>query len=333
MGGLLDRQGRYDDAMAAFLEAKALLRPDAAPHTAGLRSFRARLKEMSATISADMLQRWFDLGQAFQPPRRLALLCGHPRSGTTLLEQVLDSHPDIVSAEETDIFHDDAYVPLTRGLLDGALMLAVLESAQIGALQQSRENYFRSMELSLGNPIAGRLLIDKNPSLTFLIPVLIRVFPETKFLVALRDPRDVCLSCFMQPFMPLGQTTSAFLSLEGTVEEYTSLMDIWRTVAPRMRNPYLEVRYEDMVEDLESVARRVLEFLGIPWDARVLRFDEHARQKLVRSPTYADVAKPVFKTAVGRWRNYQKYIEPHLDKLSPFVKAFGYESLGKRGKF
>jgi len=73
------------------------------------------------------------------------------------------------------------------------------------------------------------------------------------------------------------------------------------------------------------VARRTLDFLGVAWDERVLRFDEHARQKLVRSPTYADVTKPVFKTAVGRWRHYQKYLEPHLAKLEPFVKAFGYE--------
>ena len=96
-------------------------------------------------------------------------------------------------------------------------------------------------------------------------------------------------------------------------------------MAPRMRNPHLEVRYEEMVQDLESVSRRVLEFLGVPWDSRVLRFDEHARQKLVRSPTYADVTKPIFKGAVGRWRNYQKYLEPWLPTLEPFVKAFGYE--------
>jgi hypothetical protein len=73
------------------------------------------------------------------------------------------------------------------------------------------------------------------------------------------------------------------------------------------------------------VARRTLDFLGVPWDARVLGFDAHARQKVVRSPTYADVTKPVYKRAVGRWRNYQKYLEPHLEKLAPFVKAFGYE--------
>ena len=102
-------------------------------------------------------------------------------------------------------------------------------------------------------------------------------------------------------------------------------MGIWRTLKPLVKNPWLEVRYEDMVEDLESVARKTLDFLGVPWDARVLGFDEHARKKVVRSPTYADVTQPVYKRAVGRWRNYQKYLEPHLEKLEPFVKAFGYE--------
>ncbi len=324
LGAILDRQRRYDEAMAAFLEAKALLRPDAAQPLADLQIVRSRLNEMKANISADGFQRWLDSGKAFQPPRRLALLCGHPRSGTTLLEQVLDAHPDIVSAEETTIFHDDAYVPLTRGLPDGALMLTILESAQNDVLQRSRENYFRFMELTLGKPVGSRMLIDKNPSYTFLIPAYVRVFPEMKFLVALRDPRDVCLSCFMQ-HLPVNQVGSAYLSLEGTVEEYASLMGTWTRIKPLMRSPYLEVRYEDMLDDLESVARRALDFLGVSWDTRVLRFDEHARGKMVRSPTYADVAKPVFKTAVGRWRNYQKYLEPYLDKLAPFASAFGYQ--------
>jgi hypothetical protein len=203
--------------------------------------------------------------------------------------------------------------------------MAVLETVAPGVLQQSRQNYFRCAELFLANPIAGRLLIDKNPYLTDLIPVLIRVFPEIKLLVALRDPRDVCLSCFMQCFFPLGTTNFTYLSLEDTVGEYAELMSMWTTVAPLLKNSCLEVRYEDMVDDLEPVARRTLDFLGVAWDERVLRFDEHARQKLVRSPTYADVTKPVFKTAVGRWRHYQKYLEPHLARLEPFVKAFGYE--------
>ena len=323
LGGILDRQGRYDEAMNAFLEAKAFLQPQAARPTFELKVMRNRINHLTTNASAEVLQQWFDASAQLQPSHRLALLAGHPRSGTTLLEQVLDTHPDMVSAEETEIFKHDAYIPLMRGQPDDTAMYAALAAATPGTLQTARQHYFRSMELSLGQPIAGRLLIDKNPTYTFLIPALARIFPEMKFLIALRDPRDVVLSCFMQN-LPFNQVGAACLTLTGTTEEYTALMGTWQTIAPRLRNPYLEVRYEDMVADLESVARKTLDFLGVTWDAHVLGFDEHARQKTVRSPTYADVTQPVYKHALGRWRNYQKYLEPHLEKLEPFIKAFGY---------
>jgi tetratricopeptide (TPR) repeat protein len=324
LGGILDRQGRYDEAMSAFIGAKEQLLPSTARYAAELKIMRTRISHMTANASADVLRGWFDASAQLQPAHRLALLGGHPRSGTTLLEQVLDAHPDMVSAEETEIFYNDAYGPLLRGHPDDTAMYSALATATPALLQKSRQNYFRAMELSLGQPVGGRLLIDKNPSYTFLIPALVRIFPEIKFLIALRDPRDVVMSCFMQN-LPLNQTGAACLSLASTAEEYTALMTVWQTIKARMANPFLEVRYEDMVEDLASVARKSLEFLGVTWDAKVLGFDEHARQKTVRSPTYADVTQPVYKRAVGRWRNYQKYLEPHLVRLEPFTKAFGYE--------
>ncbi|HXT12951.1 MAG TPA: sulfotransferase [Candidatus Angelobacter sp.] len=324
LGSILDRQGRYDEAMAAFRDAKALLIPDAAPHIAAAHRVRGQLKELRDNLKAETLHRWQAGSKELAPMHRLALLCGHPRSGTTLLEQVLDSHPDIVSAEETTIFHDHAYPFLARNAPVDANVLAVLDSAPPSILQPARTNYFRCMDAFLGDSIGTRLLVDKNPILTFLLIPFIRIFPETKLLIALRDPRDVVLSCFMQP-LSLNQSAAAFLTLEGAVDDYAELMAMYQTVAPLIPNERIEVRYEDMVSDLESVARRTLEFLGASWDKRVLHFHEHAQKKLVRSPTYADVTRPVFKRAVGRWRNYERYLEPYLAKLAPFAKAFGYD--------
>lgn len=322
LGAILDRQERYNEAMAAFLEAKALIRPNATQFLPLQQSVHQQLKDACADITADVLQRWFDLGDSFRPTRRFALLCGHPRSGTTLLEQVLDAHPEIVSSEETPIFFE-TYLALKHSP-ENARISSILDAATQIELQRARNDYFRFTQALLGKPIGNRLLVDKNPSLTTLVPAVIRVFPETKFVVAIRDPRDVCLSFFMQP-LPLNISSVSYLTLEGTAQEYAALMGFWQTMAPRMRNPQIEVRYEEMVKDLEGLSRKVLEFLGVPWDSRVLRFDEHARQKLVRSPTYADVTKPVSQAAIGRWRNYQKYLEPLLPKLESFVKAFGYE--------
>lgn len=324
LGGNLDRQGRFDEAMNAFLEAKALQRPAAIEAARILEGIQARVIEQEQTITANVLHRWGELNHAFAPARRLAILCGHPRSGTTLLEQVLDSHPEIVSAEETHILHDEAYLPLSRGFSETTSVLQVLEAAAPSQLRQSRENYFRFTEMFIGKPLEGKLLIDKNPALNVLIPAVVRIFPEAKFLVALRDPRDVCLSCFMQ-LLPLNPVSSAYLTLQGAVTQYASVMGFWRAMLPRMRNPSIEVRYEEMVEDLPAVARRALDFLGVSWDENVLRYHEHARTKQVRSPTYAEVAKPLFKSAIGRWRNYQKFIEPLHEKLAPFIAAYGYQ--------
>lgn len=323
LGSLLDRQGQYDDAMSAFLAAKELLRPQAVPYLAEFRKIRQRIREMQTHLNADILQEWLSLAHEFAPAKKIAFLVGHPRSGTTLLEQVLDAHPEITSLEETEIFHTDAYLPLARRLSLDAPIMAVMKAADSEALRQSRAQYFQSASLFLSQPIGNRILLDKNPALTFLVPVILRVFPEAKIILALRDPRDVILSCFMQDFK-LGIFSSPYLTLEDTVEDYCTMMNLWRTLKPMIQGSFIEIRYEDMVNDLEGTARQTLDFLGLAWDSTVLGFNQHAQSKLVRSPTYSDVTQPVYQRARGRWHNYQKHIAPHLDKLKPFVSEFGY---------
>jgi tetratricopeptide (TPR) repeat protein len=325
LGTNLDRQGRYDEAMAAFVNAKNPLRPQQGPLLSQLKLLHDRFKIIESSVSRESFQRWFGAMPDLTPPRPLAFLCGHARSGTTLLEQVLDAHPDIISEEETDIFFDEVFAPLKRAAPPEATMVPILEATNIPTLQRLRSTYFDIMERSLGEKINGRILVDKNPGRTFWIPALVRVFPEIKLLVALRDPRDIVMSGFMLAHPhPLNPATASLLTLEGAAHHYVDSMSIWRTFRTMLEGHYLEIRYEDMVADLEPVARKTLDFLGATWDDRVLGFDEHARHKVVRSPTYADVTQKVYKRARGRWRNYQKYLEPCLPILEPLVKAFGY---------
>jgi hypothetical protein len=308
--------------MDAFFKGKAMILPHAGPHIALQKLIYSRLKIANEGLNAEMVSRWRAQGPALDTPWRLALLCGHPRSGTTLLEQVLDAHPYLISAEETTVFQRETVEFLARQLPSGGLLLQALQSASPELLRQGRQNYIEGMTRVIGHLSDGRILIDKDPSLTGLVPAFVRFFPEAKLLVALRDPRDVCLSCFMQP-LPLGPASSAFLTMEGTVRGYASDMGLWRATAPCLGDCFLEIRYEDLVSDLERVARVVLKFLGVTWHEQLVRFNEFAERKLVLSPSYAAVAKPVSKKAIGRWRNYQKYLEPWLEILAPFVKAFG----------
>ena len=323
LGMIYDRLGRYEEAAQAFERCKEKVRPQAVKAQATQLQFQRHLALAAQKLTADDLHAWRAFGPQLPPSRRIALLCGHPRSGTTLLEQVLDAHPDMVSSEETMIFYNETHSTVGKGSQPDQIV-DNLRASSPAALQQAREKYFSFTEKFFGKPIAGRLLIDKNPSYTAIIPGFARVFPESKYLVALRDPRDVVLSCYMQ-YLPVNPVSSSYLSIADAVTEYASLMGFWLALRDKMAAPWLEVRYEDMVDDLSAVARRTLEFLEMPWDERVLAFNEHAKCKIVRSPTYADVGKPIYKTSQGRWRHYQKLFEPHLATLEPFAKAFGYE--------
>jgi hypothetical protein len=102
-------------------------------------------------------------------------------------------------------------------------------------------------------------------------------------------------------------------------------MGFWLEMLPRMGNQWMYVRYEEMVGDLPAVARAVFDYLGVGFEENALKFYEHASKKRVNSPSHADVRKPLYRTAVGRWRNYQKYLEPYMPGLERFLKVFKYE--------
>jgi hypothetical protein len=169
------------------------------------------------------------------------------------------------------------------------------------------------------------LLIDKNPSLTSLAPALCRVFPEMKFMIMIRDPRDVILSCFMQSFVPVTGVNGNYLTLEDAAAEYLGMMSAWKLASHHLGDRALEIRYEEMVDDLESAARKTLGFLGADWNEAVMNYDEHARGKIVRSPTANAVTQKVHGHAKNRWRNYQKHLAPAIDRLGPFLNEMGYE--------
>ncbi|HEX3598753.1 MAG TPA: sulfotransferase [Lacipirellulaceae bacterium] len=324
LAALRDKAGQFDDAFAELIEAKKTLNGGAILHSDEAWEIGRQSGRTMATLTPELCERWHTTGRELAPFQGgLALLTSHPRSGTTLLEQVLDSHPGAISADELQTMPEMVYLPLGQKAQSPDPIPQVLDRTPLEDLNQVRQTYWSSMEGALREPIGGRILIDKNPELTLLLPLVARVFPEMKVLFALRDPRDVVISCFTQQ-LPLNPVSVHYLTLEGTVKKYIKMMQAWLKLRGMIRNPWIEIRYEDMVADLEKQSRRVLEFLGLPWDDCVLQYHRRAQQKHVHSPTYEAVTKPVYSSSVGRWRNYAQHLDPYQEMLQPYVEAFGY---------
>lgn len=151
----------------------------------------------------------------------------------------------------------------------------------------------------------------------------LRVFPDLRVIIALRDPRDVVISCYFQN-LPLNVANANFLSLERIAKHYAALMDVWLAVREWQGLVWIETRYEDTIADLEKEGRRVTEFLGLSWEDEQARFYEKSRKQRLYSPTYNEVTRPVYARSVARWRAYQKHLAPILPLLEPYCRAFGY---------
>ena len=319
----LDAAGDYDAAWNAMLECKKILLGREAAAWQAAQFVLTRCWRMIEELSPECFERWQwtpDDGTS----RRLALLTGFPRTGTTLLERVLDAHPQVVSSEEKEVFSAEIFPQLGAGRQADAPIVPILDQATREQLDAARQSYVTAIEAMLGEPIGGRLHLDKNPAMNLMIPPMRRVFPELQLIVALRDPRDCVVSCFLR-YLPMNPVSVCFLTLERTVERYRLDMGAWLKMRD-MTGAWVEVRYEHLVADLRTEANRLLDTFHLPWDDSVLDYRDHGDRKIVLSPTYEEVARPVFTTSVGRWQNYERQLAPELAKLAPLVKALGYEA-------
>jgi Flp pilus assembly protein TadD len=313
---LLDRTDRFDEAMVLLKEAKemVLALADTKLLMRGYDQIAESLRRFTASQPKNIIDTWakyFPLSKREAIPP-LAFLGGHPRSGTTLLEQILDAHPGAAALDEPTAFLDVLQPEFHKS--------GELSSARVNVL---RRIYIQALRDELGPEAAGKMLIDKNPSPTARLPVLLRVFPELRVLIALRDPRDVVLSCYFQN-IPLNSTNVNFLSFDRLAKHYADLMGIWLAVREWPGFAWIESRYEDIVTELPKEGRRVTEFLGLQWHPDQERFYEKSSAKQLYSPTYQDVTRPVYQRSVARWRAYEKHLAPILPALEPFCRAFGY---------
>ncbi len=317
---LMDAEGRTGEAFAAYEAANKAIWQIYGPdiQRSGGETGRALCRRLLASFATASPSDWTAApGNAAMPARGHVFLVGFVRSGTTLLEQVLASHPDIVALEEMPTLRAIAAPYLTEP--EGLVRLAALGAQEADAL---RAEYWARVK-SFGAGVAGKIFVDKAPMSSIWQPMIAKLFPQARILLARRDPRDVVLSSFRHAFL-VNALTAAFVDLTETAHFYGEVMALCESYLDRLRLPTHVHRHEAMVADFDGEIERVCRFLDIEYVPAMRDFAETAKRRDVRTPSAEQVRAGLNAKGVGYWRRYAKNMAPVLPVLEPWVEKFGY---------
>ncbi len=320
LGDVLDAQDLPAEAFQAYAACNmGLWRAYAPVHGQGISALdfaRAMIAEVEA-IPADA---WTSSpARPADGPKAHVFLLGFPRSGTTLLEQVLASHPEVEALEERETLLDTQ-----RAFQMQPSDVARLATATEAELEPLRAAYWAKVRAEGAEP-AGKVFVDKHPLHTFRLPLILKLFPDAKILFARRDPRDVVLSCYRRRFAMSGSAYQ-LLTLPGAAGYYDAAMTLAARLAPAMDPRTLVVRHESLVADFDTVAGEVCDFLGLPWTDALRNFADKARDRAVATPSGAQLSRGLSAEGVGAWRRYREPLAAVLPTLAPWVAEYGYEA-------
>ena len=247
-------------------------------------------------------------------------IIGFPRSGTTLLDTLLRGHPAIEVAEETDA------VPRMVNLLSGDAdeRLETLAGLSDIAVEDIRQTYLDTLGRHVQPGNDGAVLIDRFALNIIHTGEIYRVFPQAKFILVLRHPADCVLSCFMQTFYET-PANAGFFTLEDSAHLYDQVFGLWRQYTDLLDLDLIQVKYEDLVTDIEATCRKILEFIELPWHPGILEHERTARDRsYIGTASYNQVTQPLYSEAANRWRRYRDKMQPVLPVLEPWSSYFGY---------
>ena len=317
LGQLYDKIGDSARAFDCLKEGNYTKASSLLPEEHSGERYLRRIENLRSRFRADHPESWTPFtGDDFTDDP--IFLLGFPRSGTTLLEQILDSHPRLQTLDEKPAVTamEQTFLQITPGRTAPYATLTLEEANRLRAI------YFDTAARYLKRD-PQRILVDKLPLNTVQAHLIYRVFPQAKVILTIRHPCDVCLSCFMQNFS-VNEAMVTFFSLERTAEAYAGVMSLWREYVAVLPIDYHRIRYEDLVADQAGETQRLLTFLGLEWNDNVLRYDEHARKRDINTPSYHQVTKPIYQDAKYRWKRYQAYMQAVLPILQPYIDYFGY---------
>jgi tetratricopeptide (TPR) repeat protein len=319
-GDALDALGDYDAAFAAYTHAANRLRGvyadlfEAPDVETGLQSCE-RLIDYFQTYQAPVVQVAPDFAK--HGAREHVFLMGFPRSGTTLLEQILASHNSITALEERPTLHE----AITRYFIDDRNIESLLQAPE-AELDRLRQAYWAYIA-SCGIEVTGKVFVDKQPSLTQYIPLLKILFPHAKILFCIRDPRDVVLGCFRRTFAMNG-TIFQYLNIESLAKFYAATMTLGHVYFDKIDIQVHRHKHEALVANFDAEVERLCQFLGLEIDENMRNFVETAMGRDIRTPSAKQVRRGLNASGVAYWRNYERHLAPILPVLQPWVEKFGY---------
>ena len=312
LGKACDRLGHWSAAFDYFSEANEFAQQRAVTRGVARNSFLEALARSEAALDATAPPDWPREADREKP----AFLVGFPRSGTTLLDTILRSHPDISVIEE---------MPLVENLaarLGGAVGIAELDRLTTREIEGQARRYWAEARkyLDAETPV----VIDKMPLNMAQAVLIARIFPGAKFILALRHPADCVLSGFMQTFRS-NPAMDNFLTLKGSADLYDQAMRYWCKCAEKLDLDVQEIRYEALISDLRGATEPVLNFLGCDWTDAVENYRQTAETRgRIHTPSYSQVSQGLYKTAAGRWESYREQLAPVMDRLAPWIAHWGY---------
>lgn len=319
----LDKLGQYDQVFQHLYTAEQ--------YADKLPEYRDQDRAAVPTLLAanklgfdrSVLARWAS-ARFPQQPSPPVFVIGFLRSGTTLAQEVLAAHPDVFVADEANLIQE-VQSELQRMAPSASTTAARLAGLDLGGVMHLRDYYWKRVRQRFGDQVGQKMLIDKFTMNTLHLGLINCIFPDAKVIFAVRDPRDVCVSSYMQLMSP-SPTTAHLLSWRGTAEIYAAVMDWWLHIRPQLSMAYLELRYEDAVTQFEPTFRKVFDFLGLPWDPQVAKFHERVAGKFISTPSRSQVSQPIYASSVTRWRHFTTEVGDIIDVLQPYIEEFGYEA-------